>query len=76
MTVRLLFWGQELASSKQLKEDIALCSMESISMKQLTPAKVGKISGAAINNDEYLYRDYLKRFGLPLDKEIKTLSKA
>ena len=42
----------------------------------LTPAKVGKISGAAYKQwDEYLYQDYLKRFGLPLDKEIKTLSK-
>ena len=39
-------------------------------------AKVGRVSRAAYKQwDEYLYRDYLNRFGLPLDKEIKTLSK-
>lgn len=70
------FWGQELASSKQLKEDIGVVFDGINFYETLTPAKVGKISGAAYKQwDEYLYRDYLKRFGLPLDKEIKTLSK-
>lgn len=70
------FWGQELASSKQLKEDIGVVFDGINFYETLTPAKVGKISGAAYKQwDEYLYQDYLKRFGLPLDKEIKTLSK-
>ena len=70
------FWGQELSSSKQLKEDIGVVFDGVNFYETLTPAKVGKISGSAYKQwDEYLYRDYLKRFGLPLDKEIKTLSK-
>lgn len=70
------FWGQELASLKQLKEDIGVVFDGINFYETLTPAKVGKISGAAYKQwDEYLYQDYLKRFGLPLDKEIKTLSK-
>lgn len=70
------FWGQELASSKQLKEEIGVVFDGINFYETLTPAKVGKISGVAYKQwDEYLYQDYLKRFGLPLDKEIKTLSK-
>jgi len=70
------FWGQELSSSKQLKEDIGVVFDGVNFYETLTPAKVGKISENAYKQwDEYLYRDYLKRFGLPLDKEIKTLSK-
>ena len=66
----------ELSSSKQLKEDIGVVFDGVNFYETLTPAKVGKISGSAYKQwDEYLYRDYLKRFGLPLDKEIKTLSK-
>ena len=69
------FWGQE-SSSKQLKEDIGVVFDGVNFYETLTPAKVGKISENAYKQwDEYLYRDYLKRFGLPLDKEIKTLSK-
>lgn len=70
------FWGQELSSSKQLKEDIGVVFDGVNFYETLTPAKVGKISEKAYKQwDEYLYRDYLKRFGIPLDKEIKTLSK-
>ena len=70
------FWGPELSSSKKLKEDIGVVFDGVNFYETLTPAKVGKISEKAYKQwDEYLYRDYLKRFGLPLDKEIKTLSK-
>ena len=70
------FWGQELSSSKQLKEDIGVVFDGVNFYETLTPAKVGKISGSAYKQwDEYLYWDYLKRFGLTLDKEIKTPSK-
>lgn len=41
------FWGQELSSSRQLKEDIGVV-FDGINFHEtLTPAKVGKISSAA-----------------------------
>lgn len=70
------FWGKELSSSKQLKEDIGVVFDGINFYDTLTPAKVGKISAAAYNQwDESLYQDFLKRFQLPTDKEIKTFSK-
>ncbi len=70
------FWGEELASSKQLKENIGVV-FEGINFYEtLTPVKVGKISKAAYTQwDDFLYQGYLKRFGLPLDKEIKNFSR-
>lgn len=70
------FWGKKLSSSKQLKEDIGVVFDGINFYETLTPIKVGKISSAAYKQwDERLYRDYLKRFRLPADKEIKALSK-
>ena len=70
------FWGKKLSSSKQFKEDIGVVFDGINFYETLTPAKVGKISSAAYKQwDERLYRDYLKRFQLPADKEIKALSK-
>ncbi len=70
------FWGQELSSSKQLKEDIGVVFDGINFYETLTPVKVGKISRAAYKQwDENLYQDFLKRFQVPSDKEIKTLSK-
>ena len=70
------FWGKKLSSSKQLKEDIGVVFDGINFYETLTPAKVGKISSAAYKQwNERLYRDYLKRFQLPADKEIKALSK-
>lgn len=70
------FWGQELSSSKQLKENIGVVFDGINFYETLTPTKVGKISSAAYKQwDEHLYKEYLKRFQLPVDKEIKTLSK-
>lgn len=70
------FWGRELSSSKQLKEDIGVVFDGVNFYETLTPAKAGKISGAAYQQwNEALYQDFLKRFQLPLDKEIKTFSK-
>lgn len=70
------FWGQNLVSSKQLKEDIGVVFDGINFYETLTPVKVGKISDAAYQQwDGLLYQDYLKRFQIPLDKEIKTLSK-
>ena len=68
------FWGQELSSSKQLKEDIGVVFDGINFYETLTPAKVGKIAGAAYKQwDAHLFQDYLKRFQLPTDKEIKSL---
>lgn len=70
------FWGQELSSAKQLKEDIGVVFDGINFYETLTPAKVGKIAGAVYKQwDGHLFQDYLKRFQLPLDKEIKSLSK-
>ena len=70
------FWGRELSSSKQLKEDIGVV-FDSVSFYEtLTPVKVGKISAAAYKQwDDSLYQDFLNRFQLPGDKEIKAFSK-
>ena len=70
------FWGEELSSSKQLKEDIGVVFDGINFYETLTPAKVAKISSAAYKQwDENLFQDYMKLFELPTDKEIKTLSK-
>ena len=70
------FWGEELSSSKQLKEDIGVVFDGINFYETLTPAKVAKISAAAYTQwDESLFQDYMKRFELPTNKEIKALSK-
>lgn len=70
------FWGEELSSSKPLKEDIGVVFDGINFYETLTPAKVAKISAAAYRQwDESLFQDYMKRFKLPTDKEIKALSK-
>lgn len=70
------FWGQELSSTKQLKEDIGVVFDGINFYETLTAAKVGKISQAAYKQwEDRLYREYLNRFQLPTDKEIKTFSK-
>ena len=70
------FWGQELSSAKQLKEDIGVVFDGINFYETLTPAKVVIIARAAYSQwDNHLYQDYLKRFQLPLDKEFKQMSK-
>ncbi|GFI55976.1 ABC transporter ATP-binding protein YtrB [Clostridiales bacterium] len=70
------FWGQELSSAKQLKEDIGVVFDGINFYETLTAAKVGKISQTAYKQwNDRLYREYLNRFQLPVDKEIKTFSK-
>ena len=65
-----------MSSAKQLKEDIGVVFDGINFYETLTPAKVGKIAGAAYKQwDGHLFQDYLKRFQLPLGKEIKSLSK-
>lgn len=70
------FWGQELSSAKQLKEDIGVVFDGINFYETLTAAKVGKIAQTAYKQwEDRLYREYLNRFQLPADKEIKTFSK-
>lgn len=70
------FWGEELSSSKQLKEDIGVVFDGINFYETLTPAKVAKISAAAYKQwDNDLFQDYMRRFELPTDKEIRALSK-
>lgn len=70
------FWGRELSSAKDIKEDIGVVFDGVNFYETLTPAKVGKILSAAYRQwDDRLYKDYLTRFSLPADKEIKDFSK-
>ena len=70
------FWGRELSDSSDLKEDIGVV-FDGISFYEtLTPVQVGKILGAAYRRwDDRLYKQYLERFSIPKEKEIKGLSK-
>lgn len=73
---RVTFWGQELSSSKQLKEDIGVVFDGINFYETLTAAKVGKIAKAAYKQwDDKVFQSYLNRFQVPANKEIKALSK-
>lgn len=73
-TVR--FWGKELDSSKQIKENIGVVFDGINFYETLTPEKVGKICAAAYKQwDSSIYQKFLERFSLSKGKEIKTLSK-
>ncbi|MGM1049298.1 MAG: ABC transporter ATP-binding protein [Bacillota bacterium] len=74
---KVTFWGQELSeNTKQIKEDIGVVFDGLNFYETLTPVKIGKISQAAYSQwDERIYKSYLKRFELPVDKEVKTFSK-
>lgn len=73
---KVTFWGKDLAQAPEMKEDIGVV-FDGISFYEtLTPARVGRILGEAYKNwDDNLYKEYLRRFSLPTDKEIKGLSK-
>lgn len=73
---KVTFWGKELAQAPEMKEDIGVV-FDGISFYEtLTPARVGRILSEAYKNwDDNLYKEYLQRFSLPVDKEIKGLSK-
>ncbi len=73
---KVTFWGQDLSLSEGLKEDIGVVFDGINFYETLTPAKVGNISGAAYKQwNSSLYLNYLQRFQLPADKEIKDFSK-
>lgn len=73
---KVTFWGQDLSLSEGLKEDIGVVFDGINFYETLTPAKVGNISGAAYKQwNSSLYLNYLQRFQLPANKEIKDFSK-
>lgn len=71
------FWGKELSiNSKEIKENIGVVFDNVPFYETLTAAKVGRISQSAYKQWDYsCYQNYIERFQLPLDKEIKQLSK-
>lgn len=71
------FWGEELSENpRQLKENIGVVFDGINFYETLTPAKVGKISAAAYRQwNPAAYKDYLDKFQLPSNQEIKTFSK-
>ena len=70
------FWGQSLAQAPACKEEIGVVFDGLNFYQTLTPAKVGRILRAAYRRwDDALYKEYMQRFSLPMDKEIKGLSK-
>ena len=71
------FWGEELSKNpRQLKENIGVVFDGINFYETLTPAKVGKISAAAYRQwNPVVYKDYLDKFQLPSNQEIKTFSK-
>ena len=71
------FWGEELSKNpRQLKENIGVVFDGINFYETLTPVKVGKISAAAYRQwNPVVYKDYLDKFQLPSNQEIKTFSK-
>lgn len=74
---KVTFWGKELSDDpKQIKEDIGVVFDGVNFTETLTPSKVEKISMAAYKQwDTEMFGNYMKKFQLPPDKEIKTFSK-
>lgn len=73
----VLFWGEHLSDNpKKMKENIGVVFDGINFYETLTPNKIGNISKKAYRNwDRNLYQNYLKKFELPIDNEIKTFSK-
>ncbi len=73
----ITFWGKELNNeAKLMREDIGVVFDNINFYETLTPAKIERISRIAYTNwDTLVFEQYMKRFKLPSDKEIKTFSK-
>lgn len=72
----ILFWDQSLKNNIGLREKIGVV-FDDISFNEvLTPRQVEKISATSYKNwDSKFYRDFLKKYNIPLDKKISSLSK-
>lgn len=73
----ITFWGQTLAeNSALLKEDIGIVFDNMNFYETLTPKQIGRICSSTYKNwDTKIYQNYLTRFSLPEQKELKTFSK-
>lgn len=73
----VLFWGKTLEEDEEaIKEKLGVVFDGINFYETLTPAKIGSISRKAYKSwDEETYQEYLRRFGLPVNKEVKTFSK-
>lgn len=73
----ITFWGKTLAeNSAQLKEDIGIVFDNMNFYETLTPKQIGRICSSTYKNwDPKIYQNYLTRFSLPEQKELKTFSK-
>lgn len=73
----ITFWGKTLAeNSAQLKEDIGIVFDNMNFYETLTPKQIGRICSSTYKNwDAKIYQNYLTRFSLPEQKELKTFSK-
>lgn len=74
---KVMFWDQEMSDkSVDLKEDIGVVFDKINFYDTLTALKVGKIMKRAYKQwDDGVYQNYLRKFKLPDNKEIKTFSK-
>ncbi len=69
------FWGQNIADHPELKEDIGVVFDQNHFYETLTPEKIEKICRSAYKKwDTELYNQYLSRFELPKNHEIKQFS--
>ena len=70
------FGGRAGAGAPELNEAIGVVFDGLGFDETLPPAGVGSILGSAYRRwDDALYKEYMQRFSLPMDKEIKGLSK-
>lgn len=71
------FWGKDLTEDpRSLKENIGVVFDEINFYDTLTPANIEKISQAAYKQwDTRTFSQYLNRFSLPPDKELKSFSR-
>lgn len=70
------FWGKELSSSVEMKENIGVVFDNMGFYETLTPKKVGRICKASYTQwNDGLYNKYIERFQLSPEKRIKEMSK-
>lgn len=71
------FWGKSLSSNAgTIKEDIGVVFDGMNFYETLTPKQIGNISHSAYSSwDEKEFDNYLTKFSLPPNQEIKTFSK-
>lgn len=73
---KVLFWGRELSSSKEIKENIGVVFDSMNFYETMTPYQIEKISRQTYKQwNRETFISYLKKFNLPEKKEIKEFSK-